>query len=255
MRISGNIDEFYREAAGEFARLSREAVIRRGHFTVALSGGTTPAGLYELLTDESEPYRAIVPWGEIHFFFGDERHVGPEDPKSNYRMAHTALLSKVPVERSSVHRIEGENPDPQEAAAKYEEAVREFFQIETGGLPSFDLILLGMGADGHTASLFPGSEAIHERERLVAAPWVEKIGAYRITLTPPVLERASCVVFLVCGEEKAETLRFVLQGDYQPERFPAQLASAAAGRTLFITDHLAARLLDMEGLREEGGER
>jgi 6-phosphogluconolactonase len=253
IRIVKNPRELSGEAARESVRLSGDAVMLKGQCTVALSGGTTPAGLYELLADQADTFRNNVPWGRIHFFFGDERHVGPDHPESNYRMAHSSLLSKVPVPAKHVHRIEGENPDPHMAAKKYERVLKEVFHIKTGEMPSFDLILLGMGVDGHTASLFPGTEVIHERERLVSAVWVEKFKAYRITLTPPVLNSAACVVFLVSGTEKAETLRSVLQGDYRPEWFPAQLACPRPGRTLFITDDRASSLLDIGG--EEKNEK
>lgn len=253
IRIVKNPRELSGEAAREFVRLSRDAVMLKGQCTVALSGGTTPAGLYELLADQADTFRNNVPWGRIHFFFGDERHVGPDHPESNYRMAHSSLLSKVPVPAKHVHRIEGENPDPHMAAKKYERVLKEVFHIKTGEMPRFDLVLLGMGADGHTASLFPNSDVLRERERLVAAVRVEKSSACRITLSPPVLCSAACVIILVSGEEKAETLLSVLHGDFLPDRFPVQLIRPAEGRLLWIVDSQAARLLNIEGEEKKRG--
>jgi 6-phosphogluconolactonase len=251
IRIVQNTGEVSREAAREFVRLSRDAVELKGQFTVALSGGTTPTGLYELLADQADTFRNNVPWGRIHFFFGDERHVGPHHPASNYRMAQTSLLSKVPVLESNLHRIEAENPDPDRAARKYEEVLKKIFQLKSSEMPRFDLVLLGMGADGHTASLFPNTNVLRERERLVAAVRVEKSGTFRITLTPPVLCSAACVIILVSGEEKAETLLSVLQGDFLPDRFPVQLIQPGEGRLLWIVDSQAARLLNMEGEKKK----
>ncbi len=251
IRITGGKEELYREAAAEFIRLSRDAVELKGLFTVALSGGSTPAGLFELLADEKDSFRGHLPWQETHFFFGDERHAGPEDPGSNFFMAHSSMLSKVPVPESNVHRIEGENPDAYAAARDYEKVLIRAFRLKNRQLPRFDLVLLGMGADGHTASLFPGTGVLSERERLVGAVRLESTGTYRITLTPPVLCHAACIIFLVSGKEKAEALRSVLQGDFRPEKFPAQLVRPHNGRILWIVDSGAAGLLN--GGRE--GER
>ncbi|MFQ5694229.1 MAG: 6-phosphogluconolactonase, partial [Nitrospinota bacterium] len=175
--------------------------------------------------------------------WGDERHVPPAHPDSNYRMAHEAMLSKVSVPPGNVHRVRAENPDAGKAAQAYERELRGFFQTGAEERPRFDLVLLGMGPDGHTASLFPGTEALREEGRLVAAPWVGKFGAFRITLTPPVLNNAACVIFLVSGGGKAEALRTVLRGDPQPERCPAQIVRPENGRLLWLVDREAARLL------------
>ncbi len=253
IRIVKNAGELSREAAREFVRLSRDAVKLKGHFTVALSGGTTPEGLYELLADQADTFRNNIPWGGIHFFFGDERHVGPDHPASNFHMAQTSLLSKVPVLESNLHRIEAENPDPDRAARNYEEVLKKIFQLKSGEMPRFDLVLLGMGADGHTASLFPNTSVLRERERLVAAVRVAKLGYCRITLTPPVLCSAACVIILVSGEEKAETLLSVLQGDFLPDRYPVQIIRPDEGRLLWIVDSQAARLLNIEGKKKERG--
>jgi 6-phosphogluconolactonase len=184
-----------------------------------------------------------VPWGTTHFFWGDERHVPPDHPDSNYRMAREAMLSQVPVPPQNVHRIPAENPDASQAAQDYDHELREFFRLPSGQFPRFDLILLGMGPDGHTASLFPGTTAVREQKALVAALWVETLRSHRITLTPPVLNNAACVIFLVSGEQKAETLREVIEGDYQPDRLPAQVVRPASGRVLWLVDRAAGRLL------------
>jgi 6-phosphogluconolactonase len=200
-----------RAAAEEVARRAGEAVAERGRFTFALSGGSTPQGLYRLLADPAAPFRARVPWDRVHVFFGDERNVPPDHPDSNYRAARETLLDA--VRPAAVHRIEGERPAV-EAAARYEAALRAALGAAEGGAPpALDVVLLGIGADGHTASLFPGSPALEERARWVAAPFVPQLGAHRITLTLPVLERARLVLFLVAGAEKAAALRALLAPD------------------------------------------
>jgi len=162
-------------------------------------------------------------------------------------MVVDALLSKVPVPAQHVHRIRAENPDAGKAAEEYEQDLREFFGLDEGEWPRFDLVLLGMGPDGHTASLFPGTAVLDERKRLVAASWVEHLNATRITLTPPVLNNAACVIFLISGHEKAEALRAVLTGDFRPVRLPAQLIQPGRGRLLWLVDRAAAGLLDLHG--------
>lgn len=235
--------EIGREAAQEFCHLAGEAVQARGVFTVALSGGSTPKKLYSLLADEDEPYRNMVPWKNIKVFWGDERCVPPDHPESNYRMAHDALLSKVPVEKTSVFRMEGEHPLPRKAAGTYEGLLRRVFRLGAEEVPRFDLIFLGLGSDGHTASLFPGSEVIFNRKDLVAATLVEKFGSYRLTMTPLVLCGAAKVIFLVSGRDKGDAVQSVLQGDYQPGRFPAQVVHPLQGKLLWLIDRSAARLL------------
>ena len=210
----------------DLARAAAELFVERGPSTVALSGGSTPKLLYQLLADPTEPFREQVPWPKIHFFWSDERHVPPDHPESNYRMANEALLAHVPVTRDNVHRILSENPNAAEAAEQYEAEVP----------PRFDLILLGLGSDGHTASIFPGSEVLHETKRLVAAPYVEKLKAYRITMTLPLINNAASVVFLVSGADKAEIVREVLRG---PKRYPAQEVKPA-NELVWMLDRAAA---------------
>ena len=224
IEIFADAQELARGAAAYLIARSGEAVAEKGVFTVALSGGSTPKVLYQLLADE--PFRAQVPWTRTHFFWSDERHVPPDHPDSNYRMAREAMLSRVPVPESNIHRVHGENPNADEAAREYEQTL----------LP-LDLILLGLGPDGHTASIFPGSEVLNETKRLVAAPWVEKFKAHRITMTLPLLNSGAAVLFLVCGAEKAGIVKEVLQG---PKKYPAQFVQPTHGQLLWMLDRLAA---------------
>ena len=247
IRVVAGLPELYRVAAEEFVARTARAVGARGLATVALAGGSTPRGLYGLLAgDNDTSFRARVPWHAVHFFWGDERHVPPDHPDSNYRMAREALLSRVPVPPRNVHRIPTENPDATAAAAAYEQELSSFF---TGGgrgsgpFPRFDLVLLGMGSDGHTASLFPGTAVVHEKERLVGAPWVATLNTYRVTLTPPVLNHAAAVVFLVSGGDKAETLRAVLEGEDQPDVYPSQVIRPEAGELIWLVERTAAAFL------------
>ena len=243
IRILADGEELSRVAAEEFVRLTNEAVEARGRFTVALSGGSTPKRVYELLADTQAGFRGRIVWEKVHFFWGDERHVTPAHPDSNYRMANEAMLSRVPIPSGNVHRIPAEDPDAAQAAQEYARVLCEFFGLVAGQLPLFDLILLGMGPDGHTASLFPGTTAVDEKIGLVVAPWVEQFKTHRITLTPPVLNNAACVIFLVTGDDKAETLRAVLCDEFHPDRLPAQLVRPTAGRLLWLVDRAAGRLL------------
>jgi len=238
IRISEDAWELTREAAFDFARRAEEAVHAKDLFTVALSGGSTPKGLYSLLAEQT--WRAELPWSKTHFFWGDERNVPPDHADSNYQMAYTAMLSKVPVPSANVHRVRTEETDVNKAAEYYEEELRSFFQLAPGELPRFDLVLLGLGADGHTASLFPGTDALGERQRLVIANWVPKFSAYRVTMTLPVFNNAASVIFLVSGAEKSKALYAVLKGDAAPEQFPAQLIHPTDGELLWLTDMSAA---------------
>lgn len=242
VRVFDGVSDLMRATAEAIALAAHEAVSDHGRFTWALAGGSTPRTVYELLA--SDFYRERMPWSAIHFFWGDERHVPPDHPDSNYRMAREAMLDRVPVPAENVHRIPAEEPDAQRAAAEYEATLRSFFSLAPGEWPRFDLILLGLGKEGHTASLFPGGDAVRERERLVVAPWVEAQKTFRITLTPPVLNHARRAMFLVSGEEKAEALHAVLEGARQPELYPAQIVE---GNRLWMVDRAAARLLKTAG--------
>jgi 6-phosphogluconolactonase len=221
-------------AARDFASKAAEAIEGRGRFAVVLAGGSTPRAAYEILARD---YSETVDWGNVEVFFGDERSVPPDHGDSNYRMAREALLDRVPV--GGVHRMRGELP-PEEAASAYEEELRAFFGPE--GLPRFDLILLGIGGDGHTASLFPETSALEVADRLVVANPVLKLDTTRITLTAPVLNASRAVDFLVAGEGKAEALREILEGDADPRRYPAKLVRPPEEPT-WMVDRAAARLL------------
>ncbi|HET9363849.1 MAG TPA: 6-phosphogluconolactonase [Candidatus Angelobacter sp.] len=225
-------------AAQEFGTAAEQAIAQHGRFSVALSGGNTPRSVYSLLAQQ---YKTSLPWDKIHIFFGDERSVPPDHPDSNYRMANEALLSHVPVPPENVHRIHAEL-DPEAAAKDYESQLRSFFQLANNAWPRFDLIMLGLGDDGHTASLFPGSSALGENFRLVVPTWVEKKKTFRVTLTYPVLNHAAEVEFLVSGSSKAEILRDVLNPSGS-ETFPAQLIKPDSGCVLWLLDQVAASLL------------
>lgn len=251
LKIFESPEEVARASAQHFVKQCRESVDRSNGFTVALSGGSTPKRLYELLADPAEPFRDQIAWNETHFFFTDERHVPPDHPDSNYRMVNEALFSRAPVPKQNVHRIRAENPSAQEAAEEYEvEMHRSFGEA----IPAFDLILLGLGEDGHTASLFPHSPALKETRRLVVAPWVEKFNAYRITLTLPVLNNGSSVVFLVTGPSKAEILREVIKTDKKPDLYPAQAVSPTSGEVSWFIDKAAARLCSINNSSNAGAE-
>lgn len=237
IKIYADFKLLARAAAEHFVERSNEAVAQRGLFTVALSGGSTPKVLFGLLADPKEPFRDQIPWSRIHFFWSDERHVPPDHPESNYRMANEVLLSRVPITQSNVHRVPSENPDAADAAAEYERTVVE---ITGQSLPQLDLILLGLGNDGHTASIFPGSDVLHETERLVAAPWVEKLQTYRITMTLPLLNNGASVVFLVSGSEKAKIVKEIFEG---PEQYPAQAVKPTNGELVWMLDEDAAGTL------------
>jgi 6-phosphogluconolactonase len=236
IQITKGPEELARAAARFFTEEAVGAVQSGGRFRVALAGGSTPRQLYLHLAGEP------LPWNRTELFWSDERHVPPDHPQSNYRMAREALLSRVPLAEENVHRIRAELPEAAQAAEEYEETLREVFALPPPEVPRFDLVLLGIGADGHTASLFPGSNALAESRRLVVAPWVPQLDAFRITLTLPVLNHAATVLFLVSGSEKAEILAKVLDDPSEPP-LPARAVRPAAGRLVFLVDEPAARHL------------
>ncbi len=229
--------ELFAAAAEEVVGAATDAVAQRGRFTIALSGGSTPKGLFNLLATNA---LTVLPWERMFFFWGDERHVPPTDPDSNYRMAQETMLSKVPVPPGNVFRMAAENPDAEAVAEDYEKTLRKFFQLDPGQIPVFDLILLGMGPDGHTASLFPGTTGLQEKSRLVIANWVEKMKTSRLTFTLPVLNAARCAAFLVSGTDKAAVLRTVLEEDVPAEQYPAKLVRPTDGKLIWLIDRAAA---------------
>ncbi len=227
--------ELAEAAARDFAAKAEAAIGGRSRFAVALAGGSTPKATYEVLARD---YADRLDWSAVHVFFGDERTVPPDHEDSNYRMAQEALLSRVPV--GSIHRMRGELP-PAEAAAAYEEELRAFFGTSDEP-PSLDLILLGIGEDGHTASLFPETSALEVHDRWVVANPVLKLGTTRLTLTVPVIDAARAVIFLVAGEGKAAALKVILEGDADPREYPAKLIRPADG-PLWMVDRAAASSL------------
>lgn len=230
-------------AAERVVRAAEVALATGDRFTIALSGGSTPRALYALLAEE--PFIRAIDWTKVIVFWGDERCVPPDHPDSNAHLARAALLDFVPIPMANIHRIHGEM-EPEQAAAAYETRLREFFaaRLHDDRLRArFDLVLLGMGDDGHTASLFPGTAALGETTRWVVASYVEKLGAWRITLTPAALNAAAEALFLVTGAGKAPALRAVLAGPRQPERYPAQLIAPEDGQMTWLVDAAAASLL------------
>jgi 6-phosphogluconolactonase len=236
IRVLKTSQELFSAAAAEFAAQASALVRARGRFTVALSGGSTPRSLYALLATKPE-----IPWDKICFFWGDERHVPPDHPDSNYRMANEAMLSKVPVRPENIFRIRGEEKDAEAAARQYEQTLCDFFHLLPGSFPRFDLILLGLGPDGHTASLFPGTAALQESRRLVVADRVEKFKTFRITFTFPVLNAAACVLFLASGKDKTATLREVLENPCA--NLPSQGVRPSNGKLIWMVDEAAASAL------------
>ena len=224
-------------AAQLFVSRAEQAIQARGRFAGALAGGNTPRGAYDLLS--KPPFREQIPWEKVHIFFGDERCVPADDPRSNQKMAREALLDRVPLPPSQVYPIPGE-ASPDEAAERYETLLRGFF---AGDSPRFDLVFLGMGEDGHTASLFPGTPALDEQVRWVTWVCPPTQELCRVTLTAPIINLAAAVAFLVSGEGKAATLREVLEGPHDPHRLPAQLIQPRDGQLVWLADAAAARLL------------
>lgn len=244
LRIFPTSQDLARAAAEECTRLALEAVEARGRFSLALAGGSTPKRLYaQLAAGFAAGSSRSFPWKATHFFWGDERHVSPDHPDSNYRMAFEAMFSKVPVPASHLHRIQGEATDARAAADAYEKELRRHFGGKPGIWPQFDLVLLGLGSDGHTASLFPATDVLSESERLAAAVWVPKLEVWRVTLTVPLLNQAANIIVLVSGKDKAEALRAVRCRVFQPYTLPAQLIQPVCGRLQWLVDREAASLL------------
>lgn len=234
-------------AADFIAEAAEQAIGARGRFTLALSGGHTPQPVYARLA--TPDYRDRIDWSKVQVFFGDERCVPPDDPQSNYRMVKTALLDQVPLPEGNIHRLRGEDR-PEQAAADYARALQRTFggSAADGGPPpeGFDLILLGMGDNGHTASLFPGQAAVTESKRWVMAQYVEVVGMWRLTLTPVIINAARWVAFLVSGDKKAEMLHRVLEESYQPVVLPCQVINPTRGKLHWLVDEAAAARLRRE---------
>ena len=237
LHVSRTPEEAAQSAASFVAALAEECVADHGRFTIALSGGSTPRKLYRVLA--TPPHAKQMTWDQWHVFWGDERRVPPDHEDSNYRMAREALLDHVSIPPAHVHRMRGEVA-PQEAAGEYETVLREVFQTP---LPSFDLILLGIGEDGHTASLFPSTQALREQHRLVVANWAPHLKAHRITFTLPLINAAKVVAFLATDESKAEVLRGVLEPTPGEGILPTAMVRPTHGTIQWFLSEEAARLL------------
>ncbi len=231
--------ELFVHAAEEIAHVAGEAICTHGEFTFCLSGGSTPASTYELLATR---FLNSVDWKEVRFYWGDERCVPPEHPESNYAMANRTILSKLAIKPEQVFRMRGELP-PQEGALDYEKQLKASFGLGDGEFPRFDLILLGLGDNRHTASLFPGDPAIHEARRSVVAVDVDAEPRNRLSFTAPVLNNAERVMFLAAGQKKAEAVRDIIDGPRDPDRFPAQIVAPENGAVTWFLDRAAASLL------------
>ena len=238
MTVVPDLDALNHAAANEFVSCATAAIRAQGRFTVALSGGKTPRAIYSLL---AEKFADSVPWHQVFVFFGDERHVPPDDPGSNYRMANEAFLCRVPIPAKNVHRIQAELPATM-AADQYQATLQEFFSFQNGRFPRFDLVMLGMGEDGHTASLFSGTTALNENSRLVVANHVEKLQTDRITLTFPVLNAAAEVMVAIAGQNKARVVRDIVNSP-QENLYPIQRVHPSDGGLLWLVEPTAASLL------------
>jgi len=242
VRILPDSAAIAKRAAQLFVDIAIESVQQKGSFAVALSGGSTPKTMHGLLVNDPA-LRSRMPWDKMHIFFGDERHVKPDDAESNYRMALETLISKSPLKPEQITRIKGEYSEAEQAAQDYEEALKSHFKLSDGQFPRFDLILLGMGPEGHTASLFPGTKALNENRRIAVHNWVGKVLMDRITLTAPAINNAAHVLFLVAGADKAPALTAVLERIYEPDQLPAQLIQPVNGKLLWLVDTAAGSML------------
>jgi 6-phosphogluconolactonase len=231
-----------RRAAEEFVKMAQSAVQQHGSFSVALSGGSTPKLLYALLATDPE-LRGKLPWDKMQMFFGDERHVGPDDPQSNFKMASETMFNKAPLKPEQIHRMKGEYQDAEKAAQEYEQELHTHFHLREKELPRFDLVLAGMGDEGHTLSLFPGTKALHPEGRAVVRNWVGKLATDRITMTAPAANNAGMILFMVAGKDKAPALKSVLEGPYEPDQLPAQLLQPSNGKLLWLVDQAAGSML------------
>lgn len=238
VRVFETAEEVAWAAAEMFVEIATEATARNGRFSIALAGGNTPRRMYELLA--TDDFRNRLNWTAIHLFFGDERCVAHDHPESNYRMVNESLISRIDIPLSNIHPINGVG-DPTANAALYETELRNFFG--NSSTPKLDLVLLGLGEDGHTASLFPDSAALAVTEKWVVANWVDKLQTFRITLTAPAINGAVSVIFLVSGANKARAAKAVLNGPQQPANLPAQFIKPETGSVTWLLDSEAASLL------------
>jgi 6-phosphogluconolactonase len=244
IRVFTDLETLSQAAAELFTVQSRQADLICGRFSVALSGGQTPRRLYEILA--TEPYRKHIHWDEVHVFWSDERCVPADDPRSNARMARQTLLNHVPIPLENIHPMPCEH-SPQQAAILYEKELKSFFSSQN---PNFHLVLLGLGENGHTASLFPHTPVLNETEKWVSEVYVKELDMYRLTFTAQFINQASQVVFLVSGAEKAQVLEEVLEGPYQPHDLPAQLIRPNGNHPTWLVDRAASHKLTMSEQEE-----
>jgi 6-phosphogluconolactonase len=240
LSIFPDLETLSQAAAGLVVKRCKLAVEAQARFSIVLSGGSTPRRTYELLG--TAPYRDQIAWQSVHVFWGDERCVPSSDPRSNAKMAYDVLLDKVPIPQLQIRPVRC-SEDPSRAAKDYEDVLRTFFHDQP---PRFDLVLLGLGGDGHTASLFPGTPALKEDERWVAEVFTPGQDFQRITLTVPIINAAAAVAFIVSGSEKAQALHQVREGDVDPEHFPAQLISPVNGQLIWLVDEKAASHIESD---------
>ena len=242
LQIFPSVDEVTTATAEYIATALEQAVAVRGQARIAISGGATPKAVFELLADPAQPFLTRIPWAHTQLFWVDERCVPPTDEESNYGMTKTAMLDTVPLPAANIHRMEGEL-DPEEAASRYESEIRNTFKLEGAETPTFDLVILGLGPDGHTASLFPHTEGLNEMSRIVMANHVPQKDVWRLTLTWPVITQGRQVAFLIEGADKADMVQTVFAGAYDPETYPAQLIRPASGKLTLLLDQAAAAKL------------
>lgn len=241
LRVFPDPDTLAVAGAELFCELGGEAIGQRGRFAVALAGGSTPRAMFQLLA--VEPHRSAIDWSTLQVFWSDERAVPPDDAQSNYRMAREALLERVPVPPGQIHRMPADTASLTAAAAEYAAEIQDVLGNGPADAPWFDLIMLGMGDDGHTASLFPETEALDAHDRIVAPNYVPKLDAHRMTFTPKLINAAANVLFLIAGTGKAGALQAVLEGPRQPRRYPSQLVAPRDGALYWYIDRAAASKL------------
>jgi len=239
-----DVSAIAQKAAALYVNAAQQAVRERGVFRVAMAGGSTPKALHALLI--AEPFRSQLPFDKMQVFFGDERHVPPDHADSNYRMVDETFISKTPIKPEQVFRIKGELQDTERAALDYEQTLKTQFSLKATALPRFDLMLLGMGNEGHTLSLFPGTTALKDNGRLVVRTWVGKLYTERITCTAPVANNSAAIIFMIAGADKAPALKAVLEGPFEPEQLPSQLIKPSNGQLHFLVDSAAGGMLSKE---------
>jgi 6-phosphogluconolactonase len=240
LHICKDNDELSVEVAEWMTDYVAATLKKQDRFTLVLSGGSTPHKLNTLLT--ASPYKEKIDWGKLHIFWGDERYVPFEDDRNNAKMAFDTLLNYVPVPAAQIHVMRTDIP-PEESAARYEKILQQYFRISIPATTTFDLVLLGMGDDGHTLSLFPGTHVMHVEDKLTTSLFLKQQDMYRITLTAPVVNQAACVAFLVSGAGKAVALQQVMEGDYKPDMYPSQVIKPIYGELHWFVDEAAAALI------------